>query len=205
MGDGGLRIGDWGLGIGDWWVCGGFIVTIFRDLTNLSARSNLFLYLYLYPLSNLMSITGIDMFRQTRQLLALGVQGLTAEQMLAIPAGFDNNIAWNLGHILTVQQSLIYRLSGLPTYTTAEQNRLYRPGTSPADWPAPPDLEELIALIPLQVTQLAQDYAEGKFTTYQEYTTSLGVRLQRVEDAIGFNTFHEGLHLGTILALRNFV
>jgi hypothetical protein len=151
-----------------------------------------------------MTTPAIETFRQTRQLLALGVQGLTAEQMLAIPAGFDNNIAWNLGHILSVQQSLIYRLSGLPTTTTAEQNRMYRPGTSPADWAAPPDLDELIAQI-AQAEQLAADYAAGKFTTYQDYTTSLGVRLQNVDEAIIFNTFHEGLHLGTILSLRNFV
>ena len=152
-----------------------------------------------------MTTTAIDTFRQTRKLLALAVQGLTAEQMLAIPTGFDNNIAWNLGHILSVQQSLTYRLSGLPMTTTAEQNRMYRPGTSPADWAAPPDLDELIALIPVQGEQLAEDYAAGKFTTYQDYTTSTGVRLQNVDEAIIFNTFHEGMHLGAILALRNFV
>ncbi len=52
-----------------------------------------------------MTTTAIDTFRQTRKLLALAVQGLTAEQMLAIPTGFDNNIAWNLGHILSCNKA----------------------------------------------------------------------------------------------------
>ncbi len=32
--------------------------------------------------------------------------------------------------------------------------------------------------------------------------TSAGIRLESVEDAIAFNNFHEGIHLGYVMALK---
>lgn len=146
----------------------------------------------------------INIFQQDRLLIQQALKGLTEEAMLQIPQGFDNNIAWNLGHILVVQQSLCYRLAGQPTATTREQARMYNTGTSPADWSSEPDFAVLHELLRETPGKLAEDYAAGRLNNFRPYTTSTGIKLSTIEDAIAFNNFHEGLHLGTILSLKNF-
>ena len=53
--------------------------------------------------------------------------------------------------------------------------------------------------------QTEADLGAGTFGPYREYTTTPGVVLASVEGALRFNLFHEGLHLGAILALRKHV
>lgn len=147
----------------------------------------------------------IDVFLQDRNLIQLALSGLSDGAFFDMPPGFDNNIAWNLGHIIVTQQALHYRLSGLPTVTTKEDVAMFRTGSSPADWSHKPDVSRLLNLLNETGPKLQDDYAAGLFANYQLYKTSTGIMLPTIEDALAFNNFHEGLHLGTILALRNFV
>ena len=73
----------------------------------------------------------IKMLIQNRGLITLTLEGVTPEAYLQIPAGFDNNIAWNLGHIIVTQQALHYTLSGLPTAVTRTEVAMYKTGSSP--------------------------------------------------------------------------
>ena len=45
-----------------------------------------------------------------------------------------------------------------------------------------------------------EDYQNKIFEEYEEYTTSVKVTLSSVEDAIQFNNYHEGIHLGVVLS-----
>jgi hypothetical protein len=147
----------------------------------------------------------ISILIQDRKLIHKTVAGLSQAHLLHIPPGFDNNIAWNLGHIVVVQQLLHYKRSGLEMRVTDEQVAMYRTGTSPADWHAQPDASLFLPLLDGLAHQLATDYQAGKFANYQPYTTSTGISLPTIEDAVAFNNFHEGLHLGFILALKNLI
>ena len=147
----------------------------------------------------------ISILKQTRKLLYWSVRNLTEEQFLAIPDGFDNNIAWNVGHIISVQQGITYSLCGLPPYISKEMIAAFKSGTSPADWTTPPTLAEFKPMLKEHPNRLIEDYEAGKFANYQPYKTSTGIKLETFDEALGFNNYHEGLHLGTILALRNFV
>ena len=53
------------------------------------------------------------------------------------------------------------------------------------------------------IEQTKVDYENGVFKNYTPYTTSLDVTLTTIEEAMSFNTFHEGIHLGYILAMKN--
>ncbi len=146
----------------------------------------------------------ITLLAQIRKLTYMVIKDLTPEQFLHIPDKFDNNIAWNLGHMIVVQQLLTYSRSGLKPHVSDEMIAMYRPGTSPADWTTQPDMQELFAMSREHMAQLTADYADGKFANYGGYTSSTtGLTLTTIEEAFGFNNYHEGLHMGAIMAMKN--
>jgi hypothetical protein len=140
----------------------------------------------------------IQMLSAIRAAFLKNVEGLTLEELLFVPAGFRNNILWHLGHVVATQQSLHYKLSGLPLLVSDEFMSTFRPGTSPEDWTATPDVEEVRRLLIAMPEQLASDLEAGKFREYQGFTSRTGIHCENVEAAIEFNLFHEGIHLGTI-------
>ena len=154
-----------------------------------------------------MSQVEIGIHRQIRTSIHTAVSGLSAGQLQAMPGGFDNNIAWNLGHILVVQQRLLYSRCGLPMSVSEEMIPLYLPGTSPTDWETEPDAEALAAMLIPQEAQLEEDFASGLFadSAYDPYTTSSGFTISDLGGALAFNNYHEAQHYGFILALINFV
>ena len=46
------------------------------------------------------------------------------------------------------------------------------------------------------------DVQKGVFSSYSPYLTSAGVTLNNVSDAMAFNLLHEGIHIGSIIALK---
>lgn len=154
-----------------------------------------------------MSQASIEIYRRIRSELHSAVKELSSERLHAVPAGFDNNIAWNIGHLLVVQQRLIYARCGLPLTILDEMNPLFMPGTSPADWQTPPDAKALVEMLMPQHEQLERDFAAGLFseTSYELFTPSSGVAIDNINDALVFNIFHESQHFGFVLALINLV
>lgn len=150
--------------------------------------------------------SSITILKQTRALVLNSVKDLSQEQWFAMPDGFDNNIAWNVGHIVTSMQGLVYRNSGLALNVEPEMIANFKPGTSPLDWSDQPNTDEILAMLSEHAEILEADAAAGKMNVeYNAFTTKSGLSVQTVEDAINFNIFHEGLHLGTVLVLKNFV
>lgn len=105
-----------------------------------------------------------------------------------------------MAHIVATQQILVYRWSGLPTLIDEAWVDRYKKGTAPEGGPSEEDIDTLKDSLLFTAIQAEEDYFKGLFKKYQEYTTSTKVTLSSVEDAINFNNFHEGLHLGVILS-----
>lgn len=149
----------------------------------------------------------IRLNRQVRASIHTAVQGLSEEQLQAVPAGFDNNIAWNVGHLLVVLPRILYARSGLPSTVDAEMVPLYLPGTSPADWESEPDASALVAGLLPQQERLEADHAAGRFegAAFEGFTTGSGMSIPSLEAAFTFNVYHESQHYGFILALKNAV
>jgi hypothetical protein len=154
-----------------------------------------------------MAQVAIGMHRHVRSSILSAVEGLSAKQLHAMPAEFDNNIAWNVGHLLVVQQRLLYRPCGLPISLSEAMIPLYLPNTSPADWETEPDAEELVEMLMPQQEQLEADYADGRFSEngFSKFTTGSGITLSDIDGALVFNTYHESQHYGFIQALINIV
>jgi len=125
----------------------------------------------------------------------------SADAQLEIPTPFANNLLWNYGHMIVVQQLLQYARAGLELHIPDELVAQCRPGTSPADWHTPPDVAMLHDLALSLPEQLEHDLAANLFTTYDPYTTSTGFTINTIDDAIAFNLFHEGLHVGVMASI----
>ena len=144
-----------------------------------------------------------EILKANRLIILNIIEDLSLKQLNKIPEGFRNNIAWNVAHLPVIQQLLCYKLSGLPINVTDEMVEKYQKGTTPSDDMTQQELEIIKDLYVKQVAQFKEDYHNNKFTTYNTYPTSANVTLHTINDAIAFNNFHEGLHLGYILALKN--
>ena len=94
---------------------------------------------------------------------------------------------------------------GLPLHVPDAWLGWFRKGTSPADWTATPDRQSVLHALTDLPARLAADYEAGVFTAFQPYETSTGITLHTLADALAFNNIHEGMHVGTILALRRHV
>lgn len=127
----------------------------------------------------------------------------TFEEKFLIPTGCNNNILWQVGHILATQQIFHYKLSGKTPRVDFQLIEKYQKGTRPTS--TIPDIEEL-DLIKMhlvdRVHDLIADYTTDRLTSFTEYTTGFGVKISSIEEALAFNNIHEALHLGRMATMR---
>jgi len=141
----------------------------------------------------------------SRKVYVKILESYSLEQLNFIPEGLSNNIIWNIGHIAAEQQALVYKLSGLPMMVSDELYDKYKNGSHPNANTSSEEVAIIKQLLVDAIEKTKNDYANGLFTTYNEFTTTTGFNLASVEDAINFNNFHEGTHLGFILKIKKFV
>ena len=146
-----------------------------------------------------------DTLLKCRALTLKAIENCSNEQLNKIPAGFKNNIAWNVAHLLVSQQSLCYKLSGLDSLVLEETIQNFQKGTSPSYTVTDEEFETIKKQFLELPVILDEDYTKGIFKNYNEFTTSFNITLSSIDDAIEFNLLHEGIHLGVILQLLKFV
>lgn len=143
-----------------------------------------------------------DIALKNRAVLKSFIENYSLEQLNKVPQGFKNNIIWNIAHTVVTQQLLIYRLSGLPTMVSEEFIEAYQKGTKTERDLTQAEVDEIKGLLFSTIEKTKEDYNNKIFTTFDTYTVTTKNTLTNVEEAIAFNNFHEGIHLGYILALK---
>lgn len=143
-----------------------------------------------------------DITLKNRKILYTILKQTPREALLTIPAGFRNSIWWNIAHVVVTQQLLVYKMSNLPMRLSDELVNKFKKGTVPDGFATDDEIEEIEGFLFATAEWIQQDYEKGIFKTFNEYTTTPEVTLSTVEDALAFNVFHEGLHLGVIFSLR---
>lgn len=133
------------------------------------------------------------------------IENYSLEQLNKIPEGFSNNLIWNLGHIIVSQQGLVYHLSGLPMHITLEMMDTYKNGSKPKENVTQEEVDALKNLLFSLLEKTKEDYSNGLFTTYNEYTTGTAFHLSTTKEAIEFNNYHEAIHLGFMMNIRKFI
>lgn len=129
------------------------------------------------------------------------IKNFSHEQLNMVPTRFSNSIAWNLAHILVVQQLLHYFLSDNALYIPKKWIEKYKKGTQVKSSMSKEELQQTKEFLIDTPLLLKKDYQKGIFESYQKYPTSYGVVLYSIKCGIQFNNLHEGLHFGYVLAM----
>lgn len=140
--------------------------------------------------------------RTVRKNLLDILQNNSQQDLLHIPDGYNNNIYWNIAHTVATQQLLCYYLSGNPFRIDKYWIETYKKGTLPNLNVSASEIEDLTFLLTETSKILMKDYDAGFFTDYTPYTTSFGMDMKSIQDAIIFNNMHESLHLGYAMAQK---
>jgi hypothetical protein len=144
-----------------------------------------------------------EQLRFTRVYTLKVLSSVSKESVDVIPAGFNNNILWNAGHVLGAYEQLLYANTGDAGQLSKKFIDFFKGGTKPGDWQAePPSYEEIVTLLEQQVEQVISTY-EGRLDEIISKEMKLGsFEIKTVRDMISFNIFHEGLHAGLINGLK---
>ena len=130
------------------------------------------------------------------------IDSLTIEELNKIPKGFNNNIIWNVAHCPVTHQLLTYFMSGSSPKIDEEIISKYKKGSKPEKEVTSAEVDKFKKLLLTSVDDINDDLENLKSSQYQPYTTSFGIELNSIEDAISFLQIHEGIHFGYILALK---
>lgn len=147
----------------------------------------------------------IEILQNPRKLILDTINDLSIDQLNKIPDGFNNNIIWNLGHMIASQQGLCYKRSGLETRVSNDFFASYVSGSKPTRFIGNAEYEEIKQLLFSTLEDLQSDYAAHKFDNYEAMNTRYNVPVSNIDEAIGFLPFHDGLHIGYIMSLRKLV
>ena len=146
-----------------------------------------------------------NILKKSRQLTLKAIDHLTIEQVNKIPEGFKNNVAWNIAHLVVTQQLLCYKLSGLDCLINEDLIAKFRKGSAPSYEISEEEFKGIKKLFLALPDKLVEDFEKGVFKNYSTYSTSVDITLNDIKDAISFNNYHEGIHLGVILQLKKII
>ena len=149
--------------------------------------------------------TRIETLKKVRLNFLNALGELTAEQLNEIPKGFNNNIVWNLGHLLASQQGICYVRASLKMTIDEQLFLSYKPESKPNGFVDNLEIDRLKELFISVIEEFEIDYNRNMFIGYTQWTNRTGIEITNIDDAIAYVLFHEGIHLGYVMALKRLV
>ena len=118
---------------------------------------------------------------KARENIAGLLAPFTLAQLNTVPAGFNNNLIWNAGHVIATCELLTYGLAGKPTPSDRAFIDRYRKGTRPEAPAGQAEADRIVAGLNGGHRQLAEAIENGR----------LG-RLQALRDQLRGHGGHAG-------------
>ena len=148
----------------------------------------------------------IKYLRRIRENFIELMNDLTIEQLNEVPEGFNNNIIWNFGHIVTTTPAIVYIRSGVDKNIQIPHVAKYTRGSKPETFISKEELEELKQLSTSYLDKIAQDYEAGVFKTITPFATlTFKYEMDTIEEVFTCLTAHESLHWGVANGLKKVV
>ena len=138
-------------------------------------------------------------FNRTRQNLSKALKDVSPELFEIVPEGFNNNIHWQVGHILVTAELFLFNgQNNLP----ASFSEAFKSGSKPDNWTDEvPSVEAMLELLDAQLERI-NDLPEEAFT---KPLAEPFIGNKTTGELAAFGAFHEALHLGQIQSLKRLV
>ena len=152
--------------------------------------------------------TKTNTIKKLRLFLLKQISSLTAEQLNTIPAGFNNNIIWNIAHLLSAAQAICYKRAGLPITVDDQYVTPFLTGTKPNGFISHEEIETIKMHFISSIDTLQTDVEKeifGNYTKSENIERVYGIELLTIDLALEFLLYHEGAHIGYILAMKHLV
>ncbi|WP_404328348.1 DinB family protein [Mesobacillus maritimus] len=138
-------------------------------------------------------------FEVIRERIVQKLADLPFEVVDQQPEGFNNNIHWNLGHLLWITEKFLFKENGqLP----ANYEEYFGAGTKPADWQGNvPTMDELFESSKEQLNRIWEIPTER----FLEKLPEPIIGRHTTGELAGFLVFHEAYHFGQMMAMKRIV
>lgn len=145
----------------------------------------------------------LNMFEYSRAalLIALGntKEGTWDERI----EGFPNTIRWNAGHMYITAEDYLSKADHNYEIIHPEWYDFFIDGTSPFKWEKePPAVEEIMDALKKQGERIIE-FFKGKLKNEASETVDIRyLKLDTVDAALQFVTWHDGIHLGIVKSMQ---
>ena len=145
----------------------------------------------------------LNMFKYSRAAFLIALRNTPNNKWDEQPEGFPNTKRWNAGHVYITAEDYLCKADHNYEIVHPEWYDLFIDGSSPADWNGEePPVEELLQAIDKQGERIL-DYFNGKLQNTADETVDIRyLKLDTVDAALQFVTWHEGIHLGIIKSMQ---
>ncbi len=150
----------------------------------------------------------IEKIKKVRLFLIDQIEGLSEEQLNKIPDGFNNNIIWNMTHLIGAQQGICYLRAGQTAIVLDKFIAPFFTNTKPERIIEKQEIQEIKGLFIDTIDKLQTDYDKKIFNDYTPSPNILrvyGIEIKGIDDALEFLLYHEGYHSGYIISLIRLV
>ncbi|MBS8266110.1 DinB family protein [Mesobacillus boroniphilus] len=141
-------------------------------------------------------------FELTRGLFLKNIEAITPEQASVQPEGFNNNIHWQIGHVLTVTEQFMMGFPKKSNHLPANYIELFGKGTRPSEWTG--DVSSAEVLSDQLKAQLGR-IKEVPASMLDEKLKKPFLGLETFGELANMALFHEAYHLGQIHAMKKLV
>lgn len=116
-----------------------------------------------------------------------------------VPAGFNNNLHWQFGHVVALMETELVRLLGKNDDVEKRFKEYFSTGTSPDDFDdATPSIDEIKTLLDLQ----QEEYGKLTEESLNENLAEPFMGMKTSYELAGFLILHESLHAGKIQEMK---
>ncbi|WP_300598548.1 DinB family protein [Niabella sp.] len=137
----------------------------------------------------------LNMIDSIRQKAIALIKETPLDKLNQIPAGFNNNIIWNFGHLVVSGYSLVFKATSVDPGFLIPLQDIYRKGTKPSAPATHQEIDELIRLSDTFTLAVKEALDANRFQEITEYTTgTFGLPVTSIEEMLITVVAHDTLH-----------